>query len=1233
MRQFVRISAWAAAVAVGMLAGLSAGARPAQGPDAAPKTVRVEVLDASGKPARGAEVALVTLRFGRFDGWREAPDGKAELAIPSDQNRFGLEESAQEEIAARAPGHAPATVKWNPESGSSATVRLKRGKRVNLEIKTADGRPLPEGVLPVVFAPKTRMQVLRPLVSAFGTTSGPLFHYYRVEQRAPGRFSVMVSPEDGPLTVYVDCPGLLRGFVSEAFEPKAWDKPLIVQLPAAGTVVATFEPKPAIRTDLTTFIVSLRGKDPMPAFYDLAAVVSGAGQPRRAVFPDLAPGQYDILAETGTGWVKRAWAGPETVAVQGGSSATVALKQRPALPALRVTDAATTGRPVRASAFVIRKQRDLFLLTGTGWVPVGPDGRIRFDMNQFAPRDPCEDASPWEYPVLVKAPGFAPKTLTLRTSTVATTEVIVPLERGNPIEIVLEPPEGMSIPEDLIPAVWFPPFGPILGLIPYTTSLQEVWAQSPVLDTERIAPGRYRVRITTGTEQLVVGVHHSRFLRGFVSDVFSLQDLSGSPLVLRLPKPGGLEVTADVREYLKTPGPKPDSIELTMMPAEAGDRMPINALGWQRRLGLQDGIASYQAADLAPGRYEVFITAAFDAGDDQRKTLSGNSELKVESGTTATATIALSDTTSRRGPRQFALPEVRVLSATGKPVTNARVFARRVGDEMNVTRGEAAGDGRYQCKPLVAWSMTTGEPLTSATAELLVTAPGHTATTMTLEVPTRQNLITVRLKKGREVELRLNPAEGTSIPETLEPIICDETMLGAAWIGLSPDSADKGFSLASVTRTGTGRYTFQVAKETSGLYVLIHEPGFLRGFQAGPFGADQVAKGRIEVDLPKPVTLTARFRPAKPDTPATYTACWAAIDRLVMLPGERFMYMKIAQTEAAGTTLEAQFSDLAPLDLRGRYSVEAGTGRLSERFGPPGQSYSDRAEADFQDGTSATVEILYEPFDRDMLKGPYTAVVTVLGRDDKPLDGKPFRVTYYDRKFGPHTVAQGTIPSSGVVELRGLAGGVDKPTSLSEFRGKFPPTYTFTIGDEDIGSIQFVKFDRQSGLVLPAHTDQVAEFTFRMPPVVGDMAPDIELTEVFGDGTLRLSDLRGQVVFLDFWATWCGPCQDPMKALNELAAKHKDDWAGKVALIGASIDDNKATVQKHVKKKGWESVRQMWCAVPDGSGGWEAPQVRTYGVRGVPTALLIDQQGRIVWRGHPAGFNKEGEITRLLQSK
>ena len=139
-----------------------------------------------------------------------------------------------------------------------------------------------------------------------------------------------------------------------------------------------------------------------------------------------------------------------------------------------------------------------------------------------------------------------------------------------------------------------------------------------------------------------------------------------------------------------------------------------------------------------------------------------------------------------------------------------------------------------------------------------------------------------------------------------------------------------------------------------------------------------------------------------------------------------------------------------------------------------------------------------------------------------------------------------------------------------------------------------------------------------LPP--NTTVPEIEFITLDGEKSMKLSDLRGTIVVLDFWATWCGPCQEPMAGLQTLRQAHPD-WQDKVAIVPLSIDDTLKVVREHVDKRGWTNTFNVWAE----DGGWHSKPVSAFRVHGVPTTYIIDGDGQIIQAGHPATMNIGGD--------
>lgn len=119
-----------------------------------------------------------------------------------------------------------------------------------------------------------------------------------------------------------------------------------------------------------------------------------------------------------------------------------------------------------------------------------------------------------------------------------------------------------------------------------------------------------------------------------------------------------------------------------------------------------------------------------------------------------------------------------------------------------------------------------------------------------------------------------------------------------------------------------------------------------------------------------------------------------------------------------------------------------------------------------------------------------------------------------------------------------------------------------------------------------------------------------DLVPIQGEEPVELAHKQGEVWLLDFWATWCPPCQAPMAHNQAMLEKRGKDWEGKVRIIGISIDQTKDAVLKHCEAKKWMSPEHYHRAGSDCS--------KVYGVNGVPHVMLIDQNGKIAFKGHPA---------------
>jgi thiol-disulfide isomerase/thioredoxin len=126
---------------------------------------------------------------------------------------------------------------------------------------------------------------------------------------------------------------------------------------------------------------------------------------------------------------------------------------------------------------------------------------------------------------------------------------------------------------------------------------------------------------------------------------------------------------------------------------------------------------------------------------------------------------------------------------------------------------------------------------------------------------------------------------------------------------------------------------------------------------------------------------------------------------------------------------------------------------------------------------------------------------------------------------------------------------------------------------------------------------------------LGVAAPPLQISQWVKGTPVDLAASRGEkIVVVEFWATWCAPCRTSIPHLTALQKKFKD-----VIIVGIS-DETPEVVRKFVTQMGEEMDYVV--AVDDRRQTSES-YLGAFGVRGIPHAFVVDQQGRIVWRGHP----------------
>lgn len=724
---------------------------------------------------------------------------------------------------------------------------------------------------------------------------------------------------------------------------------------------------------------------------------------------------------------------------------------------------------------------------------------------------------------------------------------------------------------------------------------------------ERLPPGHYAVQRnqetkTSGNSVLLTGADRELVkIEAAQRSSIRFERTIGRPLSGQV---RGLE-NAELREAHLTisyPGPE----EVLLRDGKLGRRyvafdvIPITSEG------------HFTTDPIPPGKYFVSLYAVL-ASTPQRS--SQSSDFSAEQSFTAPEDgdpPKVEIVAKARDPRDLSKVtdlRLRVVDEQGEPLSKFEAMVH--------TADQGYGfwsEGRDGTVFLGANSEYRGADL-----EVLVRADGYAPTIARFAVEQREKLskgeAEVTLRRGQQVQLQFNlPSEMTwptgVLPEAYFDDLQERVRMMRQPSNRRSDSV-LDFNMLNVREVGAGRFEFWLAKDTPRFHVAVHAPGFLQNFETGPFTLADVTEGKLEIDIPRPATLEVSFAPGD-HLGANAPFKGVAIDLYWRLPGNSAL--SVASVSGSSLTPNLRMTDLAP----GDYLVNVRTQPKEDNKPIPGAginegAYYDRRTPTLEAGQTERIDFRSKPFNPDAFRGTRTAVVRIRNPDGSPAKDRQATVTYFDGHFGAHVVFSGAASASGEIVLTDIT---DAP---------LPPwypyaAYTVSVDEKRLGAFGF--------------TDQAPkpEFEFVLAPGEGDMAPDVELTSLATGKAVRLSDLRGKVVFLEFWATWCGPCQQPMAKLNALGTEQGAAWKDRVAIVPVNIDSERARAESHAQRRGWTALEHFWSGGPKG-GDFEAPAARAFVVNGVPEAVLIGADGRILWRGHPQdGSDGKDTKSRILDA-
>lgn len=143
--------------------------------------------------------------------------------------------------------------------------------------------------------------------------------------------------------------------------------------------------------------------------------------------------------------------------------------------------------------------------------------------------------------------------------------------------------------------------------------------------------------------------------------------------------------------------------------------------------------------------------------------------------------------------------------------------------------------------------------------------------------------------------------------------------------------------------------------------------------------------------------------------------------------------------------------------------------------------------------------------------------------------------------------------------------------------------------------------------------------TAAFPAGIGDPAPAFALRDATGN-TVSLERLRGQVVYVDFWASWCGPCRRSFPWMNELQRRYGNRG---LTIVAINVDQNPADAARFLERNPAE-----FAVAYDAAGATPL----AYAVRDMPSSYLIDRRGKVVAVEHGFRDERKGPLEQRIEA-